>query len=297
MNGYPQSNSDESIAAELLTPLSRERQFFSYGMNTIAFVLSILALLPLLSVSWEILVRGISNLSLDIFTTPFIDGGFANAIVGTITMVAIACVFSIPCGVITGIFLAEFGQESKAGRFVRFVVTILTGVPSIVVGVFAYGTIVLATTYWTKGAASFSAVAGGFALGVIMLPIIALTTEEVLKLIPSSLRSASAALGGTRFQTISKVLLPAGISGITTGILLAVSRAAGETAPLIFTALFSFYWSEGIFKETASLSVLIFNFFTDDDPKIVELVWTASIVLVGLVLFFNLLSRIITRRK
>lgn len=297
MSSYQQLNENESVAADLCTPLPYRRQFFSNGMNSIALIFSLLALLPLISLVWEILLRGLPNLKPELFYSSFIDGGFANAIIGTITMVAIASVLSVPCGVMTGIFLAEFGQQSSAARLVRFIATILTGVPSIVVGVFAYGAVVLTTTQWTNGQYSFSAFAGGFALGVIMLPVITLTTEEVLKLIPKPLRLASAALGGTTFQTTSRVLLPAGIPGITTGILLAVARAAGETAPLIFTALFSFYWSEGIFKETASLPVLIFNFFTDDDPKIVELVWTASIVLVGLVLFFNLLSRIVTRRK
>jgi phosphate transport system permease protein len=190
----------------------------------------------------------------------------------------------------TGIFLAEFGQANPTAHVVRFISNILTGVPSIVVGMFAYGVIVLVT----KG---FSAIAGGFALAVIMLPIIALTTEEALKLIPTSQRLASAALGGTRFQTTFRVVVTAAIPGITTGISLAVARAAGETAPLIFTALFSQNWSEGVLTPTASLPVLIFNLYNNPDPQINQLVWTTSIILLSLVLCFSLLSRLVTSKR
>ncbi|MEM6754467.1 MAG: phosphate ABC transporter permease PstA, partial [Cyanobacteria bacterium P01_C01_bin.38] len=183
----------------------------------------------------------------------------------------------------------EFGQNSSIAPIVRFITTILTGVPSIVVGVFAYG-VFIATTK------QFSGIAGGFALGVIMLPVIALTTEEVLKLVPNSLRLASAALGGNRFQTTFRVVLAAGLPGITTATLLAIARASGETAPLIFTALFSNFWAFPN-KPTASLPVLIYRFYEDDRPEIFQLVWTASIVLVGLVFLLNLLSRVITSRK
>ncbi|MEM1394750.1 MAG: phosphate ABC transporter permease PstA, partial [Cyanobacteria bacterium P01_H01_bin.150] len=248
-----------------------------------------LALLPLFSIVWEILGRGLSNLKPEMFVKQVIDFGFANAIVGTLTMVTIGSLFSIPLGVMTGIFLSEFGGNSKFASVVRFVTTILAGVPSIVVGVFAYGVFVATTK-------QFSAVAGGFALGVIMLPVIALTTEEVLKLVPNSLRLASAALGGNRFQTTFKVVLAAGLPGITTATLLAIARASGETAPLIFTALFSNFWALPN-KPTASLPVLIYTFYQDDRPEIFQLVWTASIVLVGLIILLNLLSRIITSKK
>ena len=290
MSGTKRPEIDLSVARELCSPLTPERFVFQYGMTAIAFFLTFLALLPLFSLLWEILGRGLSNLKPEMFVNQVIDFGFANAIVGTIKMVGIGSLFSIPLGVMTGIFLSEFGGNSKLAHVVRFVTTILTGVPSIVVGVFAYGVFVATTK-------QFSAVAGGFALGVIMLPVIALTTEEVLKLVPNSLRLASAALGGNRFQTTYKVVLAAGLPGITTATLLAVARASGETAPLIFTALFSDFWTEGLFAPTASLSVLIYRFYQQDDPKIFQLVWTASIVLVGLVFLLNLLSRVITSRK
>ena len=290
MSGSIQSETDESLATELCSPLPTERVIFTYAMNAIAFGLTGLALIPLLSILWEIFVRGISGLKSDMFVKAVIDNGFGNAILGTIIMVLIGGILSIPTGIMTGIFLAEFSQTNPITGLVRFISSILTGVPSIVVGVFAYGVIVLVT----KG---FSAIAGGFALAVIMLPVIILTTEESLKLIPISQRLASAALGGTRFQTIFRIVVTAAIPGITTGILLAVARAAGETAPLIFTALFSLDWSEGLLSPTASLPVLIFNLYNDPNPEKSQLVWTTSIVLLSLILCVSILSRLVIRQR
>ncbi len=290
MNARKRPEIDLSVAREVCNPLSPERFVFQYGMTAIAFFLTFLALLPLFSLVSEILGQGLSNLKPEMFVKQVIDFGFANAIVGTLKMVTIGSLFSIPVGVMTGIFLSEFSKDSKIAPVVRFITTILAGVPSIVVGVFAYG-VFIATTK------QFSAVAGGFALGVIMLPVIALTTEEVLKLVPNSLRLASAALGGNRFQTTFRVVLSAGLPGITTATLLAIARASGETAPLIFTALFSDFWSESLLRPTASLPVLIYRFYQQDDPQIFQLVWTASIVLVGLIFLLNLLSRVVTSRK
>ncbi|WP_315790221.1 phosphate ABC transporter permease PstA [Fischerella sp. JS2] len=281
---------NEFLAPDLLASLPFKRLLFNNGMTAIAFIFTGLALLPLLSVLWEIIVRGISGLKPEMFVKSVIDNGFANAIVGTFTMVAIAALLSIPIGVVTGIFLAEFSQGTKIANFVRFITTILTGVPSIVVGVFAYSVIVLLTK-------SFSAIAGGFALAVIMLPVVILTTEEALKLIPVSQRLASAALGGTRFQTTFRIVVAAAIPGITTGILLAIARAAGETAPLLFTALFSLDWSQDLFSPTASLSVLIFNLYNDPSPEKNQLIWTACIVLLALVLFTSIVSRLFINNK
>ena len=284
------SEIDESLVAELCSPLPTRRRLFNDGMNAIAFALTLLALVPLLSVLWKIVTQGISSLKPSIFTASVLDNGFANAIIGTLTMVVIAALISVPCGIMTGIYLSEIGQGTNIGRAVRFIASILTGVPSIVVGIFAYGIIVFSTKH-------FSALAGGFALAVLMLPIVVLTTEEALKLVPKSLRLGSAALGSTRFQTISRVVFTAAIPAITTGVLLAVARAAGETAPLIFTALFSLDWTKDLVSPTASLSVLIFNLYNDPSPEKTALVWTASLVLVGMVLLISLLSRIVTSKR
>ncbi|MFN6560115.1 MAG: phosphate ABC transporter permease PstA [Nostoc sp. ChiSLP01] len=290
MSDYTEAENDESITAELCSPLPKERVIFTYLMNAIAFIFTGLALIPLLSILWEIFIRGISGVKWEVFVKAVIDNGFGNAIFGTIIMVGIGAFLSIPTGVMTGIFLAEFGQTNPIANIVRFIANILTGVPSIVVGIFAYGIIVLTT----KG---FSAIAGGFALAVIMLPVIILTTEESLKLIPTSQRLASAALGGTRFQTTFHIVVTAAIPGITTGVLLAVARAAGETAPLIFTALFSLDWSEGLLSPTASLPVLIFNLYNDPDPEKSQLVWTTSIILLGLILCVSIISRVVISQR
>jgi phosphate transport system permease protein len=284
------SKTDNPLAVVLHEPLTPQRILFTNLMNAIAFGFTALALIPLLSILWEIMSKGAIGFKLSMLLNPVIENGFANAIVGTITMVAIGSLMSIPVGIMTGIFLSEFGQTNPVAHFVRFITKILTGVPSIVVGMFAYGVIVLVTK-------QFSALAGSFALAVIMLPVIILTTEEALKLIPTHQRLAAAALGATRFSTTFRVVIFGAIPGVTTGILLAVARAAGETAPLIFTALFSFDWSSDLFNPTASLPVLIFNLYNDPDPQKNQLVWTTSIVLLSLVLFINLVSRFVISKS
>ncbi|MDF5723443.1 MAG: phosphate ABC transporter permease PstA [Rhizonema sp. PD37] len=290
MNSNQLPQTDDSLAAELCSPLPPKRRLFDLSMNAIAFTLTGLALVPLVSVLWKIVGEGIGGLKPAMFTASVLDDGFGNAILGTLVMVGIAALISVPTGVMTGIFLSEIGSGTHIGRAVRFITSILTGVPSIVVGIFAYGVIVLITK-------QFSAIAGGFALAVIMLPVIVLTTEEALKLVPKSLRLGSAALGGTRFQTTFRVVVSAAIPAITTGVLLAIARAAGETAPLIFTSLFSLDWSQDINSPTASLSVLIFNFYNDPSPEKTRLIWTASLVLVGIVLLMSLLSRIVISKR
>lgn len=293
---YNQKQFDE-LAAELYKPLPPARSIFNGGMTAIAFLFAGLALLPLVAILWEILHQGLPNLRWDVFTSlpapvgvKDVSNGFGNAIVGTLMMVGIASLISIPVGVLTGIFLSEFGQGTAIASFVRFITTILTGVPSIIAGVFAYAVLVLTTK-------SFSALAGGFALAVIMLPIVALTTEEALKLIPTPQRLASAALGANRFQTTFFVVVAAAIPAITTGVLLAVARAAGETAPLLFTALFSQVWPEGLFSPTPSLSVLIYNYATSPFIEQNQMAWTAAVVLVSLVLCISILSRLAIRRR
>ncbi len=306
---------DESLEKEIYQPLSLARTAFSIGMTLLALTLTAAALLPLFAILFELLRQGFPQLmkwqevhllglpiSLPevLVSLPAPEGienrsnGFANAIVGTLMMVGIAFLFSVPFGVMTGIFLSEFSKGSAVANYIRFIIVILSSVPSIVVGVFAYGVIVLTT----KGA---SAIAGGFALSVIMLPIVALSTEEALKLVPTSHRLASAALGGGRFQTTVRILLTSALPGITTGVLLAVARAAGETAPLIFTARSTQFWPKlslpGLLEPTPSLSVLIYNYASSPYKQQNQLAWTASIVLIGLVLLSSILSRQVTRKR
>ena len=284
---------DDSLA--LTQPLPARRQLLSSGMTTIAFLGTAIALLPLLAILLKILWEGLPHLKWEVLTSlpapvgmEGVPNGFANAIQGTVIMVSIASLISIPIGVVTAIYLSEFGKGRTIAQAVRFVVTILSGVPSIVVGVFAYAVIVLHY--------KFSALAGSFALAVIMLPIVVLTTEEALKLVPMQQRLAAAALGANALQTTRTVLASA-LAGITTGVLLAVARATGETAPLIFTALFTQGWSQGLLQPAPSLSVMIYNYANSAYEQQNQLAWTASVILVAMVLLTNLLSRFITRKR
>ena len=280
----------EKVANKLIKPISPIRNLFDRGMTVLAFGLTLIGILPLISVLWNIVSKGLPGLTAKMFTQPIIDDGFANAIVGTLIMVAIGAVLSIPIGVATGIYLAEYQPTGKINRTIRFLTTILTGVPSIVVGIFTYDVIVLVTKKLFDF--SYSAMAGGISLAIIMLPIIALTTEEVLKLVPITFRLASSGLGGSSFQTIWRVILPTALPAISTGILLALARATGETAPLLFTALFAQDWAENVLSPTGSLPVLIFNLYNDPDPVKNQLVWTASLFLLGIVLVINLPARL-----
>lgn len=285
----------------LTCPLSLTRTLLSYGLTAIAFLLTGLALLPLLSILFEILRRGLPHLRWEVLTSlPAPVGmegtvnGFAHALVGTLVMVGLASVFSIPWGVVTAIYLSEVGQQRAIARTIRFGIRILSGVPSIVVGVFAYGVVVLTPIWGYKG---FSALAGGFALAVVMLPIVVLSTEEALQRVPTAQRQASAALGANALQTTLRIVIASALPGIMTGILLAVARASGATAPLIFTALFSQNWPEGVLNPTPSLSVLIYNYANSAYVEQTQLAWSASGILVSLVLLLSVISRCVIRHR
>ena len=288
-------NMKQSTATKLITPLSPLRILLDRGMTVLAFGLTILGILPLISVLWNIIAKGSPGLTAVMFSKPIIDDGFANAVVGTLTMVGIAAGLSIPIGIATGIYLAEYEPTTKVNRSVKFLITVLTGVPSIVVGIFTYNAVVLVTKSLFDF--SYSAIAGGIALAILMLPIIALTTEEVLKLVPNDFRLASSGLGGSKFQTITRIILPTALPALTTGVLLAISRGIGETAPLLFTALFAQDWADNLLSPTASLPILIFNLYNDPDPVKNQLVWTASLFLLGIVLVINLPARFLANKQ
>ncbi len=261
---------------------------------------AVIAGIPLISVLWMLIVRGGSRLSASLFTelppAGFeTGGGFGNAIVGTVVMVGIAAIISIPVGVLSAVFLAELGPNSRLAQAARFATKTLTGLPSILAGVFAYAVVVLLT-------GTYSAPAGGLALAVLMLPTVVLTAEEAIRAVPRITRDAAFGMGCTRTQVVWKVMLPTATPGILTGVMLAVARAAGETAPLLFTALFSSYWLfEGgqprLMQPTASLAVLIYNFAGMPFENQIELAWAASLVLVLMVLVINVTSRLIGRRR
>jgi len=264
-------------------------------MTVLAFASAAIALLPLFAVLSYVVIKGAGRLSLSLFTElpppPLVGGGgFGNAVLGTLITVAIGAAISIPFGILAAIFLSEFGRDTRLASWVDFFANVLSGVPSIIAGVFIYGILVVTT-------GSFSAVAGGAALAVLMLPIIVRTAAEALESVPNEARQAAVGLGATDFQTISRVVLPAAIPAIVTGVMLAIARAAGETAPLIFTALFSQFWLNGLWQPTPTLSVLVFNYSIVPYEGQQELAWAGSLVLVALVLITSILARFFTRRK
>lgn len=288
----------------LVKDSSSPRTLFGNLMTVMTVGAAAIALLPLIAVLAYVILKGGSRINLEVFTqlppAPGIaGGGFGNAIVGTLVMVGIAALISVPFGIMAAIFVSEFGGSKPIVFWIRFATNVLSGVPSIVVGVFTYGIVVIKGSY--SLGLGFSAVAGGVALSVLMLPIIVRTSEESLKLVPDEIRQASVGIGATKFQTVFLVVLPAALPAIVTGAMLAVARAAGETAPLIFTALFSQYWSNGILEKTASLGVLVYNFsIVPGGPQFInqqELAWAGSLVLVLMILLTSILSRLATGKR
>ena len=274
------------------------RNIRSRLLTFVAALFSGIAVLPLVLVLGYVLVKGGSTLSITLLTElpppPGLEGGgIANAIVGTLAVSAVAALIAIPVGVGGGIFLAEYSRGGWFAQFIRFGTNVLSGVPSIIAGVFIYGTIVTSRVLFGN---AYSALAGGMALSILMLPTVIKTTDEGLKLVSDDLRRAALGVGASRFVMITRITLPTAFTPIATGVVLAIARAAGETAPLIFTALFSPYWSElitgdGLLAPIASLSVLIYNFAIMPYEFHNQLAWSASFVLVAMILALNLLSR------
>ena len=280
----------------LLTKTWSERRSLRNGLLTaVAWFVALVASIPLFSVLYMLIVQGGARLSTELFTelppAGFeLGGGFGNAIVGTLVMVAIAAVISIPLGVLAAVYLAEISPESRLARVSRFLSKVLTGFPSILAGVFVYAVVVLAM-------GTYSAIAGGISLAVLMLPTVVLTAEEAMKMVPRKMKDAALGMGCTTTQMIWQVSLPTELPGVLTGVMLGVARVAGESAPLLFTALFSNYWLNSLSEPTASLSILIYNFSSMPFENQIELAWAASLVLVLIVLMFNLLSRLFGRPK
>ena len=294
-------NKAESASDLSYKPFQR-RNISSRALSFLAALFAAIAVLPLILVLGYVLVQGGSKISLALLTQlpppPGLeDGGIANAIVGTLVVTAIAALIAVPVGVGGGIFLAEYSRSGWFAQFIRFGTNVLAGVPSIIAGVFIYGTIVTSRILFGN---AYSAVAGGMALAVLMLPTVIKTTDEGLKLVPDDLRRGALGVGASRFVTVVRITLPAALTPIATGVVLGIARAAGETAPLIFTALFSPFWSDlltpdGIFAPIATLSVMIYNFAIMPYEFHNELAWAASFVLVVMILALNLFSRWLAR--
>jgi phosphate transport system permease protein len=253
----------------------------------------VIALVPLAFILFFVLKQGVPALNWAFFTempkpVGETGGGMANAIVGTGILIGLAALVAVPVGIICGVYITEF-STSRLAPAVRFAADILNGVPSIVIGVFAYAIAVLPFK-------RFSALAGGVALGVMMIPIIVRTTEELLALVPSSLREGALALGATRGRAVVTVILPAALPGIVTGVLVALARVAGETAPLLFTAFNNRFFSTSLGQPIGSLTVQIFTYAISPYEDWHRQAWAGATVLIAAVLTFSLLARAVTRR-
>lgn len=285
---------------KLTRSLSAPRTLLSIFLSIATGVATVIACVPLFSVLLMLLWRGGKTLHWRLFTelppAAFeAGGGFGNAIVGTLVMVGIAALISVPFGILAAVFLAEFRPESKTAAVVRFCAKTLTGLPSILAGVFAYAAVVLLT-------GTYSAPAGGIALALLMLPTVMLTAEEAMKMVPTRMKEAAVGMGCTHSQMVWWVILPTALPSMLTGVMLAVARAAGETAPLLFTALFSNFWliQDGqpeIMGPTASLAVLIYNFSGMPFEHQTEMAWAAALLLVFLVLMINLIGKFLSRSR
>lgn len=274
------------------------RKIFGNVMTGLVVLCVVIALLPLGSILFMLLKNGLGRLFQEFPTAftqlpppPLVDGGgFRNAIMGTLLTCLIGALISVPFGVLTAIYTVEFGQGNRLSRFVRFCTNVLSGVPSIIAGLFAYGVVVLLM-------GTFSAIAGGVALSVLMMPIIIRTAEEGLKTIPREVRLGLVGIGATNFQGVFSVILPAALPFIATGVTLALARAAGETAPLLFTALFNQYDARSLREPIATLSVLIYNYAIAPYKNQNELAWAAALIVVVLILSVSILARSLTSRK
>jgi phosphate transport system permease protein len=294
-------------APRLLPPVSRRRVVTDKVMRAIVLASIAVALIPLVLTIYYVAKRGISTIDWDFFTTDPTGrscisenkalcppaGGVKSAIVGTITMVALATAIAVPIGIGVALYLVEFGKATWFAKLVRYFVDVLTGVPSVVFGLFVY--IVLVVTQ--VGGDSFAGWKGSVALALLMLPIVARAAEVVLNLVPESLREAALALGAPRWRVVFRIVLPTALPGLITGSLLAVARAAGETAPLLFTAAVAFGSTANLGERMNSLPVQIFNDIQNPQARIVDRAWASALTIIVLVLIISLLARLISRRS
>lgn len=272
----------------------RSRHFVSGGMIGLTYIAAFLATLPLILILLHLVAKGASSLSPSFFTNmpkPVGEagGGMANAIVGTVILIGVACLIGLPIGIGAGLYLAE-KRSAKLAQAVRFLSDVLNGLPSIVMGIFAWELLV-------KPVGHFSALAGGVALGAMMIPLVTRTTEEMLLVVPNSLREAALALGYAKWRTSIVVVLRTALAGIATGALVAVARIAGETAPLLFTAFGNQFWSTSVREPIAALPLQIFTYAISAYEEWHRLAWAGALVLIALVLLISIAARYVTRSR
>jgi phosphate transport system permease protein len=286
------------MTATTIAPISPRRRRTDRIARALLGVGTILAIIPLVLVLYYVLKKGLGAWSLDFFTTDptgrFFGsaGGIKSAILGTIEIVALATAIAAPVGIGVALWLTEYGRDSKFATLVRYFVDVLTGVPSIVFGLFIYITLVL-----TDVGGSFTGWKGSLALALLMLPIVTRSAEVVLELVPSSLREAGLALGAPRWRVITRVILPTALPGIVTGVLLSIARAAGETAPLLFTATIVKATTYDLGAPMNSLPAQIFSDVGQAQDRLVERAWGAALTLVLMILLLTILARLLARRS
>lgn len=274
---------------------SRFRKYRNFVMLTLFAIATVVALIPLFGVLGYVFKNGIGALNLDFFINlpkpmGMAGGGMANAIVGTLILIAIAAVIGIPIGIISAVYLTEYDKASWFSTAVRFTTDVLTGIPSIIIGIVVYTAMVVKMGH-------FSAISGGISLGIIMIPMVIRSTEEMLKLVPHNIREAGYALGIPQWRTILRIVLPTAAKGILTGAMLAVARAAGETAPLLFTALGNQYWAHSLNEPIAALPVQIYQYATSPYQDWHRQAWAGSLVLILLVIILNVTARLAFRTR
>jgi phosphate transport system permease protein len=275
-------------------PRLTRRKGMSVVMIALTCLAAAIAVVPLLVILGYLIKQGASALSLDFFTrmpAPVGEagGGMANAIVGTLILIGIACVVGLPVGIGAGLYLAE-QKGAKLAELVRFLADVLNGLPSIVMGIFAW-------QFLVRPVGHFSALAGGVAIGAMMIPLVTRTTEEMVRTVPQSLREAALALGYPRWRTSLQVVLRTALGGIVTGVLVAVARVAGETAPLLFTAFGNQFWSTDLSQPIAALPLQIFTYAISPYDDWHAQAWAGSLVLIALVLIISLIARVATRAR
>lgn len=273
----------------------RARKATNTIMMGVVIILTLLALIPLISIISYIFMKGYPAINWDFFTklptaVGEAGGGIGNAIVGTLILVGIAAFIGLPIGIFAAIYLNEYQPKGWFASTVRFVVDVLLGIPSIVIGIFAY-------LAFVRPFGNFSALSGGLALSLLMIPIVTRSTEEILRLVPNSIREGGYALGISKWKTILRIVIPSAIKGIITGVMLGIARVAGETAPLLLTAFGNHFWNKSLNEPIASLPAQIYEYAKSPFEDWIQKAWGAAMVLILLVLILNVFARLLTRGR
>lgn len=263
-------------------------------MKILCILVTAVAMTPLLWIMGDVIYNGLAAWSIHFLFSPVIEGGIGNAILGTLIINGMACALGIPLGILTGMYLSEYGQGGWFASIVRTVVESLSGIPSLILGLFAYATIIIGIS-GSSYARHYTAIASALALGLMMIPLVGKATEESMHVISNDIREAAIALGVPKWIRTTRIVLAIAKGGVLTGSLLAFARISGETAPLLFTALFSNFWPTGINQPMASLQVLIYNYALSGYSNLVTQAWGAALLLALVIVAINIIVRVYTK--